>query len=125
VILLVDANALLWALAADARLGSDAQSALADPTNDVVVSAASVWEIAIKRALGKLDPPDAIVSGIERLGFGTLPVTAADGERAGALPPHHRDPFDRILVAQALRLDATIVSSDRAFDAYGVNRLPA
>jgi len=125
VILLVDSTALLWVLAGDARLGTDAQSALSDPGNDVLVSAASVWELAIKRALGKFDPPDAIVSGLERLGFGTVAITAADGERAGALPLHHRDPFDRMLVAQAMRLDATIVSSDSVFDRYGVNRLVA
>lgn len=124
-ILLLDAHALLWWLARDPRLQSPASAAIADPANDVLVSAAVVWEIAIKRELGKLDAPDDTPAEIERAGFSGLPVTLSDAERAGGLPRHHRDPFDRMLVAQALRLDATVVSRDRAFDAYGVSRLVA
>jgi PIN domain nuclease of toxin-antitoxin system len=124
-ILLVDANALLWALGATDALAPAARAALVEPANDVIVSAATVWEIAIKRALGKLDAPGDLATGIDQLGFSTVAVTATDGERAGALPLHHRDPFDRMLVAQALRLEATIVSRDSAFDRYGVERLAA
>jgi PIN domain nuclease of toxin-antitoxin system len=119
-ILLVDAHVLLWALGAPDELTDDARSALGSPANDVVVSAASIWEIAIKQALGKLRAPSALVPAIENLGFVVVPISGQDAERAGALPMHHRDPFDRMLVAQASRLDAVVVSRDRAFDAYGV-----
>lgn len=122
-ILLLDAHTLLWWLAGDPTLGAEALKAIADPVNEVLVSPASVWEIEIKRALGKLDAPDGLVEAIEASGFGTLPITAADAEAAGRLPPHHRDPFDRMLVAQAMRLDAVIVSRDASFAAYGVEML--
>lgn len=124
-ILLVDAHALLWALGAPDELTDDARSALASPANDVLVSAASIWEIAIKQALGKLRAPSALVPAVERLGFSVVPVTGQDAERAGALPMHHRDPFDRMLVAQAGRLQATLVSRDQLFDAYEVPVLRA
>jgi PIN domain nuclease of toxin-antitoxin system len=125
VILLVDAHALLWALGAPDELTDEARSALSSPANDVAVSAASIWEIAIKRALGKLRAPSALVPAIEDLGFSVVPITGQDAERAGALPMHHRDPFDRMVLAQAMRLDAVVVSRDRAFDAYDVAVLRA
>lgn len=124
-ILLVDAHALLWALGAPDELAVEARSAIASPANDVVVSAASIWEISIKRALGKLRAPSAIVLAVEAVGISVIPVTGTDAERAGALPMHHRDPFDRMLVAQAGRLDAVLVSRDDAFSAYGVDVLRA
>ena len=124
-ILLADAHVILWALGAPDELAEDARAALSSPANDVLVSAASVWEIAIKRALGKLRAPAAIVPAIEQLGFSVVPITGQDAERAGALPMHHRDPFDRMVLAQALRLDAVVVSRDQAFDAYGVPVLRA
>jgi PIN domain nuclease of toxin-antitoxin system len=125
VILLLDAHALLWWLADDPTLVADARAAIAAPSNEVIVSAATVWEIEIKRALGKLSAPDGLVGAIDASAIGALPITAVDAERAGRLPPHHRDPFDRMLVAQALRLDASIVSRDAAFRPYGVNVLAA
>ena len=124
-ILLLDAHAVLWWLADDPRLGRPAREAIADPANEALVSAASIWEIEIKRGLGKLDAPLGLVDAVEATGFGTLPITAEDTETAGRLPGHHRDPFDRMLVAQAARLDAVIVSRDDAFAAYGANVLPA
>ena len=124
-ILLLDAHALLWWLADDPTLARNAQAAIAAPSNEVLVSAASVWEIEIKRALGKLSAPDGLVDAIDASAIGSLPITAVDAERAARLPPHHRDPFDRMLVAQALRLDAVIVSRDAAFQPYGVNVLAA
>lgn len=124
-ILLLDAHALLWWLADDPTLAVPARAAISAPATEVIVSAASVWEIEIKRALGKLTAPDVLVDAIDASAFITLPITAADAERAGRLPPHHRDPFDRMLVAQALRLDAIIVSRDHAFEPYGVNVLTA
>ena len=124
-ILLLDAHPLLWWLADDATLDAQARDAIADPTNDVLVSAATVWEIAIKRAMGKLVAPDGLTEVIDRTGFGVLPITGADGEHAGKLPLHHQDPFDRILVAQAERLGALIISRDLAFADYGVPVLTA
>ena len=124
-ILLLDAHAVLWWLADDPTLDPAARSAIADPTNDVLVSAASIWEIEIKRALGKLEAPTGLVTAVEDAGFDVLPITGPDAERAGTLPPHHRDPFDRMLVAQADRVGAIVVSRDAAFVAYGVDVLGA
>lgn len=124
-ILLLDAHTVLWWLADDPTLAVGARSAIADPANDVLVSAATVWEIAIKRALGKLDAPDGLTDALGDVGFDVLPITGADAERAGALPPHHRDPFDRMLVAQGQRVGALIVSRDAIFAAYDADVLPA
>ncbi len=124
-ILLLDAHAVLWWLADDDTLHAQARVAIADPTNDVLVSAATVWEIAIKRAIGKLYAPSGLTEVLTSTGFDVLPITGADGEHAGELPPHHRDPFDRMLVAQANRLGALIISRDSAFADYGVPVLKA
>jgi PIN domain nuclease of toxin-antitoxin system len=124
-ILLLDAHALLWWLADDEQLSKAAANAIASPSNDVLVSAATIWEIEIKRALGKLEAPAGLVQTVEGAGFDTLSITGVDAERAGRLPGHHRDPFDRMLVAQANRLDAIVVSRDSAFAAYAVEVLPA
>ena len=118
--LLVDTHALLWWLADDPGLSAAAREALAEPTTDVLVSTASVWEIAIKRALGKLGAPDDLPAHIEAAGFGWLPVTAGHAWRVGELAPHHRDPFDRLLVAQSLVEQVPIISADPRFGAYGV-----
>lgn len=123
--LLLDAHTLLWWLADDPELGSEARALIANPANDVLVGAATVWEIAIKRAIGKLDAPAGLVEALAEAGFAEVHVTAADGKRAGALDPHHRDPFDRMLVAQAERLEALIVTRDPVFGAYGVETRPA
>jgi PIN domain nuclease of toxin-antitoxin system len=125
VILLVDAMAVLWWLAEDDRLAPGAAESLADPANDVLVSAATIWEIEVKRVAGRLQAPQGVLEDLQRAGIDAIPLTATDAVDAARLPAHHRDPFDRMLVAQALRLDATIVSRDAALDAYGVNRLPA
>lgn len=91
----------------------------------MAVSAASAWEIAIKRALGKLEAPDDLLAAIEANDFLSLPITLADGLAAGRLPPYHSDPFDRMLVAQARVEHFTIVSRDRRLAQYGVSILPA
>ena len=111
-ILLLDANALVWWLTADPTLSDGARSAIRDDRNDVLVSAATVWELAIKRANRKLRLAENLSEAIERAGFKGLRVTSADAEAAAALPLHHRDPFDRMVVAHALGLDATVVSRD-------------
>jgi PIN domain nuclease of toxin-antitoxin system len=123
--LLLDAHALLWWLADDPELDAGARALIADPDNEVFVSAATVWEIAIKRALGKLEAPPDLAGTLDELGFAEAPVTAADAERAGGLDPHHRDPFDRMLVAQAARLDAAVMTRDAIFARYGTETLPA
>ena len=124
-ILLLDAHVVLWWLADDATLDPAARSAIAHPGNDVLVSAASIWEIEIKRALGKLVAPAGLVGAIKDAGFDVLPITGPDAERAGMLPPHHRDPFERMLVAQAVRIGAIVISRDAAFLPYGVDVLSA
>ena len=109
------------------RLSGSAHRAIADEANDIVVSAASVWEIATKFRLGRLPRGEVVaidVAGcIASQGFEELMINVADAERAGRLPGPHRDPFDRMLVAQALTHDLVIVSIDAIFDHYGVNRL--
>jgi PIN domain nuclease of toxin-antitoxin system len=125
VILLLDAHALLWWLADDPTLDDGARSSIADPSSDVLVSAATVWEIGIKRALGKLEAPDGLPEAVDATGFIGLPVTLGDADFAAALPAHHRDPFDRMLVAQAARLGAVIVTRDEAFRPYGIPLLAA
>jgi len=125
VIALLDTHALLWWLADDARLGSAARQAIEDPTNVVFVSAATVWEVAIKRAVGKLRAPVGLADIVERENLEPLPVRFDHAERVASLPLHHGDPFDRLLVAQAQVEGATLVTVDRALAAYDVKRLDA
>lgn len=109
---------LLWALADDPTLNPDARTAIVDPLNDVMVSAVSVWEISIKRALGKLDAPGDLLRQIEGAGLQHLPITLVHAEAAGALPRHHEDPFDRMLVAQVLLEGLTLVTRDPKIAEY-------
>jgi len=118
--LLPDTHAALWLLADDARLGSRAAELLTDPANEVLLSAAVAWEVAIKRSLGKLDAPDGFAELLLGAGATELPVSIEHAHAVGALPWHHRDPFDRILVAQALREEAVVASADDVLRAYGV-----
>ena len=118
--LLLDTHVLLWWLAEDDRLTPTMREAIADPTTPVVVSAASAWEMAIKAGLGKLTIPGDLAGELERQGFDELPVTVADGVTAGALPRHHADPFDRMLIAQAARRRFVLVTADRRFADYDV-----
>jgi PIN domain nuclease of toxin-antitoxin system len=120
--LLLDTHALLWWLGGES-LDPAASEAIAAPETLVVVSAASVWEAAIKARLGKLQVPESLASVVRSEGFEPLPITLAHAERAGGLPLHHRDPFDRMLVAQAQIEGLTIVTRDGTFDAYDVTVL--
>jgi PIN domain nuclease of toxin-antitoxin system len=122
--LLLDTHVLLWWLEGAALAGA-AAAAIADGENAVAVSAASIWEISIKRELGKLRVPADFVEHVEATRFSALPVTADHGWRAGGLPPHHRDPFDRVLVAQAQVEGLTLVTRDPRFSQYDVSLLPA
>jgi PIN domain nuclease of toxin-antitoxin system len=97
--------------------------AIADGANLVAVSAASAWEISIKRALGKLQAPDDLEAQLEASDFVALPITVADGLAAGSLPRHHDDPFDRMLVAQARANGLTVVTRDSRLARYGVDLL--
>jgi PIN domain nuclease of toxin-antitoxin system len=124
-ILLLDAHALVWWLADDQTLDTGARAAIRDPGNDVIVSASTIWELALKRAKGKVELPADLTAAVEQAGFSGLPVTSEDAERASGLPAHHQDPFDRMLVAQAQRLGAIVLTRDRALSAYEVDTLPA
>ncbi len=124
-ILLLDSHVALWALSQPAALAAAARSAIESPRNDVVVSAGSIWELEIKRALGKLRIEVDLLAELDRVDIDVLAISAIDARDAARLPLHHRDPFDRMLVAQATRLDAVVVSRDRVFDAYDVPILPA
>ena len=124
-ILLLDAHTVIWWITNDPTLSAEARAAIASPSNNVLVSAATIWEIEIKRAIGRLDSPDELLDRVDRAGFAAIPIQPGDASRAARLPAHHGDPFDRMLVAQAERLDAMLVSRDAKLDAYGVNRLPA
>jgi PIN domain nuclease of toxin-antitoxin system len=123
VTLLLDTHVLLWWLADDPRLTPAMRAAITDPTTSVTVSAASAWEIAIKAALGKLSIPDDLVDQLEQHGFQALPITVEDGLAAGALPRHHDDPFDRMLIAQAVRRRFVLVTADRRLGDYDVRTL--
>ena len=96
---------------------------IAAPEHEPLVSVASLWEIAIKRSLGKLDAPDDLPSTIEGEGFGWLPVGTHHAWNVSALPSHHRDPFDRLLIAQALAGGLAVITADPHFNAYGVEVL--
>lgn len=125
--LLLDTHAFLWFCQGDPALSARAKAALEDPANQKLVSLASCWEIAIKAGLGKLTlgEPAAtyIPNALARTGFDILGITLAHAAAVETLPHHHRDPFDRLLVAQA-RIEGTpIVSVDGALDPYGVARI--
>ncbi len=121
--LLVDTHALLWWLGDYRGLSPAAREAIADPANEPLVSTASIWELAIKRSLGKVSAPDDLPAQVATGGFGWLAVSAEHAWDVRRLPLHHRDPFDRLLVAQSLREKIRVVTRDRHFAAYGVETL--
>ena len=125
--LLLDTHAFLWWLAGNTRLSMSARRAVEDPDNDVIVSAASAWEIATKHRIGKLSEAvvvaQDVAGAIASQGFEELPITVEDAKRAGGLPGPHGDPFDRMLIAQAMARGLVLVSIDRVFDKYGVRRV--
>ena len=123
--LLLDTHALLWWLAEPQRLDRCAYDAIADTSNEVFVSAISGWEIAVKNALGKLQAPDDLEAGIKKQGFTPLSLTFRHAKQAGTLPPHHGDPFDRMLVAQAQIEGLIVVTRDRHISRYDVHTMPA
>ena len=120
---LLDSHVLLWWLEDNPRIGPPVRGPISDPGNRVYVSAASVWEIGIKQALGKLSVPGSILELLQDEGFEELPMTARHAEAAANLPPIHRDPFDRMLVAQTRLEGLTLVTHDIAIQAYKVDVL--
>ena len=125
--ILLDTHALLWWLDGDSRLSGPARKAIADKGNSVLVSAASVWEITTKHRLGKLpgaaDVAADVPACLASQDFLALDITVAHAQRAGFLPGPHRDPFDRMLIAQAQIEGLPLVSIEAVFDHYGVRRI--
>ncbi len=125
--LLVDTQALIWYVDQDHLLSPPAHAAITDPSNELVLSVASVWEISIKVGIGKLALSGPFRDWIQKaqtdLGTTLLPIAVEHADELTRLPNHHRDPFDRMLIAQAIVGQMTLVSVDTAFDQYGVTRL--
>ncbi len=118
--LLIDSHALVWWFESLPVLSLPARNAITDPSNEVLVSVAALWELMIKVSTGKLSLPADIETMVVGEGFAVLPITFAHLRVISALPRHHRDPFDRMMIAQALAEGIPIATSDRAFAAYGV-----
>lgn len=117
---LLDSNAFLWWGAASPVLSAAARSEIMDPANDVIVSIATLWELAIKASIGKLPLPDDLEIMVTSQGFAVLSIAFTHLHRFRALPLHHRDPFDRMIIAQALSEGIPVATADRRFAAYGV-----
>ena len=125
--LLVDAHCLIWALDEPAKLAAAAVEALEDPGSQLFIGAGTMWELSIKSGLKKLNLSLSFRAWLEQaiadLGLGIMPITVEHCERQTSLPPHHGDPFDRLLAAQALVEGIKVVSADTIFDQYGVGRI--
>ncbi|MCY3606428.1 MAG: type II toxin-antitoxin system VapC family toxin [Gammaproteobacteria bacterium] len=123
--LLLDTHAFIWWLSDVPQLSRLAHDGIADPRNEVLVSAITGWEIAVKRAKGRITAPDNLGTMVTERGFTHLPLTFQHAEQAGRLPMHHRDPFDRFLVAQAQTEDLVLVTRDERISLYDVPTLNA
>ena len=121
--LLLDTHILLWWLSDDPLLPSAVRPAIASQDNEVMVSAAAVWEIAIKKAAGRLEAPDDLLDVLTTNDFQTLEIKATHALLAGSLPPHHSDPFDRMMIAQAQAENLTLISADERFPPHEVTLL--
>ena len=116
---LLDTHVLLWALSNPSALKAKIREQIQNPRQVIFVSSASVWEIGIKQALGKLEAPSNLEDILSRSRFSPLPISWAHANAAGKLPPHHKDPFDRMLIAQAQTEGLTLLTHDRDLKAYG------
>lgn len=123
--LLLDTHAVLWWLDDDPTLSDAARAGISDPENTVYLSAVAVWEMRIKQGIGKLDLPDDFEEVLDGQAFSKLPVSVDHAHTIAGLPVIHRDPFDRMLVAQAVVEGMTIVTRDRRIAEYGVDVLLA
>src|SRR6185503_2486282 len=125
--LLIDSHALIWYVDQHQQLSSTSHAAMSDPANELLLSAGSIWEIAIKVGLGKLVLTQPYLlwmsQALSDLGITVLPVTVEYADAQASLPKHHSDPFDRLIVAQAIIEKVSIVSADGSMDAYGIKRL--
>ena len=123
---LLDTHVLLWWIGDDPKLRAETRKTVTDPDHEIVVSAASIWEAAIKRAVGKLrfETP-ILLDTLRRGGLRVLPITAEHALAAGDLPRHHEDPFDRMLVAQAMAEGLTLITRDATLRAYQVATIQA
>lgn len=125
--LLLDTHALLWWLAGHSSLSRRARSAIEEDDAEVFVSAASAWEITTKHRLGKLPQADLVardvLTAVESQRFDPMPISMKHAQLAGSLAGPHADPFDRMLIAQAMLEDLTLVSNEKGFDVYGIKRL--
>ncbi|MBC7104238.1 MAG: type II toxin-antitoxin system VapC family toxin [Parvibaculum sp.] len=125
--LLLDTHTFIWWMTNDRALPASARRMIGDEDNEIFLSAATAWEMAIKHKIGKLPIVAGFIADVpgamEAEGFVELPVSVVHGQMAGALDGHHKDPFDRMLIAQALCEDLTLVSNETRFDAYGITRL--
>lgn len=122
--ILLDTHILLWWLADDKQLGTQARDLIADPANDIFVSVVSLWEIVVKLRIGKLQGDFAEISdAIAQNGFALLPISLANLHELRGLPMHHRDPFDHLLIAQAISEPAIFVSEDQSITKYPVQVL--
>lgn len=124
---LIDTHTLVWSVEDQAKLSASAMAAMQNPANDLLLSAATIWELAIKVGQGKISLSlpyrQWMETAITDLELEILPVTVEYAERQSVLPPHHKDPFDRLLIAQAQIEAIPIVSADTAFDSYGITRI--
>lgn len=123
--LLLDTHTFLWAMEGGGRLRSAATEVIADSGNDLFLSVVSVWEIGIKTAIGKLRAPSDIEGGMRGLGAAPLVMDLSHALHAARLPLHHRDPFDRLIVAQAIVEQLSLVTRDHILAAYGVSIIAA
>ena len=123
--LLLDTHTFVWCLSDVPSLTEEARTAIAEPRNDVFVSAVTGWEISVKRAKGRMIAPDNLSAMVGEKGFIHLPLTFHHAEQAGNLPMHHRDPIDRILVAQALAEGLVLVTRDAFIPLYGIRTMAA
>ena len=121
--LMLDTHALIWALEGSRRLSKAARRAIEKPDNEILVSAVSAWEIAIKKAMGKLQVPDDLVEAIDDAGFLRKPLGFAEAKRLQKLPAHHTDPFDRMLICHAMEESCAIVTKDAQIARYAVETL--
>src|ERR1043165_6154071 len=125
--LLIDSHALIWYVDQHQQLSLASHAAISDPSSDLLLSAGSIWEISIKVGLGKLVLTEPYLlwmsQALDDLGITILPITVEYADVQASLPKHHSDPFDRLIVAQAILEKVSIVSADARMDAYGVTRI--
>jgi len=120
---LVDSHILLWWFMEPKKLASSVYSVIEDPDNEIYISVATIWEIAIKSSLNKLKVPENFNGILEKEGFKVIPIDLSTAWKVKDLPFHHNDPFDRLIVATAMQQDLTVITHDEQFKGYGISVL--